>query len=161
MSSSATIRFSYRALRRASHALAQLLALVCVASFIAGANAARQSIQDPAAANEAFGQATQAMRAGQLDAAAAGFASAIKQNPRFAEAYFNLGLVQTSQGLNEEAVGSFQKGIALNPQLHGANLFLGFAEARQNRLDTDAAACYYDTTSFHRDARPCKFRLIC
>jgi tetratricopeptide (TPR) repeat protein len=152
MSSSATIRFSDRALRRASHALAHLLALVCVASFIAGGNAAQQSLQDPAAANETFRQATQAMRAGQLDAAAAGFASAIKQNPRFAEAYFNLGLVQTTQGLNEEAVASFQKAIALKPQLHGANLFLGIAECRQNRLDEAAAALQKETSTYPKDA---------
>jgi tetratricopeptide (TPR) repeat protein len=92
------------------------------------------------------------MRTGQLDAAAAGFASAIKQNPRFAEAYFNLGLVQTSQGLNEEAVGSFQKALALKPQLHGANLFLGIAEYRQNRLDKAAVALQKETSTYPKEA---------
>jgi tetratricopeptide (TPR) repeat protein len=152
MSSIATIALSDRDLRYASRAVTHLLLVVCLASLIASANAAQEPTQDPGAANEAFRRATQAMRAGQLDVAAAGFANAIKLNPKFSEAYFNLGLVQTSQGLNEEAIGSLQKAVALKPQLHGANLFLGIAEYRQNRLDKAAAALQKETSAYPKDA---------
>src|ERR1700742_2392188 len=60
--------------------------------------------QIPAAAVEQFRQAAESMRNGDLDAARSGFAAVIKQAPAFAEAYFNLGLVQEEQGRHTEAI---------------------------------------------------------
>src|SRR6266571_513637 len=51
-----------------------------------------------------FIQATQAMREGRLNEAAAGFAAAVKRQPTFAEAHFNLGLVDEELGKYDEAV---------------------------------------------------------
>lgn len=99
-----------------------------------------------------FEQATAAMRAGNLDAAAAGFAAAIQQTPDFAEAHFNLGLVNEERGRFEEAIASFQKALALKPRMHGANLFLGITEFRLNQLDKAHAAVAREAAAFPRDA---------
>lgn len=108
----------------------------------------RAQTPDPAA----FTQATQAMREGKLDVAAAGFSAIIKQSPSFAEAYFNLGLVREEQNKFDESIGSFQKALALKPKLHGANLFLGISEFRLNHLDAAAAAVKKETDSYPKDA---------
>lgn len=100
----------------------------------------------------AFNQATQAMREGKLEDAAAGFAAIIKQAPSFAEAHFNLGLVREEQGKFEESIGSFQKALALKPKLHGANLFLGIAEFRLNHLEDAASAVKKEKDGYPRDA---------
>lgn len=152
MTRTATMGLSERNWCRSSHAVARLLLFACFFSCAATSNVAQQAAPDSSTANEAFRLATQSMRLGQLDAAAAGFSTAIKLNPKFAEAYFNLGLVQTSQGQNVEAIGSFQKAISLKPQLHGANLFLGIAEYRQNRLDMAVAALQKETAAYPKDA---------
>ena len=99
--------------------------LVCCATLSAQAPSTK----------ERFGQATAAMRAGRLAEAAEGFAAVIALTPAFAEAYFNLGLVQEEQGKNPEAIASFQKALQLKPGMRGANLFLGIAEYRLNNLD--------------------------
>ena len=104
------------------------------------------------AASEQFERATEAMRAGNLDAAAEGFASVIRQMPAFAEAHFNLGLVNQERGRYEEAIGSFQKALALKPRLHGANLFLGITEFRLNELDKAHVAVARETADFPKDA---------
>lgn len=104
------------------------------------------------AASEQFQQASEAMRAGNLDAAAAGFAAVVRQMPAFAEAHFNLGLVNQERGQYEEAIASFQKALALKPRLHGANLFLGITAFRLNRLDQAHAAVARETTNFPQDA---------
>jgi tetratricopeptide (TPR) repeat protein len=104
------------------------------------------------AASEQFEQATEAMRAGSLDRAAEGFAAVIRQTPAFAEAHFNLGLVNQERGRYEEAIGSFQKALALKPRLHGANLFLGITEFRLNELDKAHVAVARETANFPQDA---------
>jgi tetratricopeptide (TPR) repeat protein len=92
------------------------------------------------------------MRAGDLDAAAAGFAAVVKQQPAFAEAHFNLGLVREEQGKHEEAIASFRKALTLKPRLHGANLFLGITEFRLNHLDQAHTAVAKETVNFPEDA---------
>src|SRR5713226_2930040 len=86
-----------------------------------------------------FIQATQDMREGRLQEAADGFAGAVKRQPAFAEAHFNLGLVDEELGKYDEAVASLHEALKLKPRLHGANLFLGIAEFRMNHLDEAAA----------------------
>ena len=102
--------------------------------------------------NAAFTQATQAMREGKLDEAAAGFSAVVKQVPGFAEAHFNLGLVREQQGKFDESIANFQKALALKPHLHGANLFLGISEFRLNRLNDAAAAVGKETDNYPKDA---------
>src|SRR2546430_2424424 len=102
--------------------------------------------------SEDFRQASEAMRNGNLNQAAEGFASVIKQNPTFAEAHFNLGLVREEQGRHQEAIASFQKALSLKSGLRGANLFLGVAEYRLNQLDKAIAAVRQETIAYPKDA---------
>lgn len=104
------------------------------------------------AASDQFQQAAEAMRAGNLDAAAEGFAAVIRQTPAFAEAHFNLGLVNQERGRYQDAIGNFQKALALKPRLRGANLFLGITEFRLNELDKAHAAVARETANFPQDA---------
>jgi tetratricopeptide (TPR) repeat protein len=100
----------------------------------------------------AFAQATQAMRAGNLEEAGTGFAAIAKQLPTFAEAHFNLGLVREEQGQYDQAIASFQKALALKPRLHGGNLFLGMTLFRVNRLDEALTAVKQETVNYPKDA---------
>ena len=92
------------------------------------------------------------MRAGDLDTAAADFAAIVKQQPAFAEAHFNLGLVTEEQGNQDAAIASFQKALAIKPHLHGANLFLGIAEFRLNHLEKAHIAVAKETAAYPKDA---------
>src|SRR5437016_3689891 len=87
-----------------------------------------------------FRNATEAMRAGQWDEAAAGFSSVIKASPSFAEAYFNLGLVRLQQGNLDDGVTNLTHALTLSPKLRGANLFLGIAQYRENHYGDAIAA---------------------
>jgi tetratricopeptide (TPR) repeat protein len=99
-----------------------------------------------------FNQATEAMRAGKLQEAAAGFAAVAKQSPGFAEAHFNLGLVLEEEGQHDDAIASFRKALALKPRLRGANLFLGITEFRLNQLDQAGSAVEKETSNYPQDA---------
>jgi len=99
-----------------------------------------------------FEKATEAMRAGNLDAAGNGFEAVVRQMPTFAEAHFNLGMVNEERGRYEEAIASFQKALSLKPRLHGANLFLGITEFRINHLDKAHAAVAKETINYPKDA---------
>jgi tetratricopeptide (TPR) repeat protein len=102
--------------------------------------------------NESFRQASAAMHQGNLDEAAAGFASVAQASPSFAEAHFNLGLVREEQGRLDDAIASFQKALALKPRLHGANLFLGVAYFRLNQWDKAVATIQKETAAYPKDA---------
>lgn len=107
--------------------------------------------QQPAASPE-FIQATQAMREGRLEEAAAGFAAAVKRQPGYAEAHLNLGLANEELGKYDEAIASFREALRLKPHLRGANLFLGISEFRLNRLDEAATTVQKETVAYPRDA---------
>src|SRR6266481_6917385 len=96
--------------------------------------------QAAADVNEAFQQATAAMREGRLEEAGAGFETITRTVPTFVGAHFNLGLVREEQGRFEDAVASLKKALALNPRLRGANLFLGIAHYRLNQYGPAVAA---------------------
>ena len=125
-----------------------LWALVCT-SVLCTSNVS--SAQTPAIAND-FRQASEAMRAGNLDEAGERFAAIVKQAPGFAEAHFNLGLVRSEQGKYDEAIASFSKALTLKPRLRGANLFEGIAEFRLNHLDRAVTAIKKEATNNPSDA---------
>lgn len=108
--------------------------------------------QVPPDAVDKFRLASEAMRAGNFDEAAAGFSAVIKEAPSFAEAHFNLGLVREEQGQHDEAIASFKKALSLKPGLHGANLFLGVAHYKLNQFDQALAALKKETTAYPKDA---------
>jgi tetratricopeptide (TPR) repeat protein len=119
--------------------------------FVAVSSQILLRAQNPDIAAE-FSQATQAIQQGNLDAAATGFSEIVKQQPSFAEAHFNLGLVREEQGRYDEAIASLQRALKLKPQLHGANLFLGIAEFRGNHLDQALTAVLKETAAYPKDA---------
>jgi tetratricopeptide (TPR) repeat protein len=103
-------------------------------------------------ASAELSQGTEAMREGKLDQAAASFAAAVKREPTFAEAHFNLGLVDEELGNYDEAIVSLRAALRLKPHLHGANLFLGIAEFRVNNLQNAAVAVQKETIAYPKDA---------
>src|SRR6266536_4516015 len=102
--------------------------------------------------NDDFRHASEAMRAGNLDEAAEGFAAIVKEAPTFAEAHFNLGLVREEKGSHSEAIASFERALSLKPRLRGANLFSGIAEFRLNHLDRAVAAVKKAPVNYPVDA---------
>src|SRR5215472_17770000 len=108
--------------------------------------------QSPLGVDGRFREASEAMRNGNLEAAAEGFAAVVKEAPSFAEAHLNLGLVREEQGRHEEAIASFQKALQLKPKLHGANLFLGIAEYRTNQLDSALASLRKEAAASPKDS---------
>jgi tetratricopeptide (TPR) repeat protein len=108
--------------------------------------------QVPPDAAEKFRVASEAMRGGNLDEAAAGFASVVKEAPAFAEGYFNLGLVREEQGRHDEAIASFEKALSLKPRLHGANLFRGIAHYKLNQFDQALVALRKESAAYPKDA---------
>jgi len=108
--------------------------------------------QSPLGVDSRFREASEAMRNGNLEAAAEGFVAVVKEAPSFAAAHLNLGLVREEQGRHEEAIASFQKALLLNPKLRGANLFLGIAEYRLNQLDKAIPPLRKETAAYPKDA---------
>jgi tetratricopeptide (TPR) repeat protein len=92
------------------------------------------------------------MREGKLEEAAEGFASVVKREPTFAEAHFNLGLVDEELHKYDQAIASLRQALKLKPRLHGANLFLGIAEFRLNNLNDAAVTIRRETTTYPKDA---------
>jgi len=123
-------------------ALVTVLLAICSTRIVA---------QQPAVSPE-FILATQAMREGRIEEAAAGFAAAVKRQPGYAEAHLNLGLANEELGKYDEAITSLREALRLKPHLRGANLFLGISEFRLNRLDEAASAVQKETTVYPKDA---------
>jgi len=92
------------------------------------------------------------MRQGRLAQAEEQFAAIAKEAPGFAEAHFNLGLVLEEEGKHQPAIESLQRALALKPNLHGANLFLGLAEFRLNHIAKALGPLKRETEAYPTDA---------
>lgn len=101
--------------------------------------------QEDSQSRTTFRNATDAMREGRLDEAAAGFSSVIKASPGFAEAYFNLGLVRLQQSRLDDALTALTRASALSPKLRGVNLFLGITQYRLDHYGESIAALKRET----------------
>ena len=131
--------------------LTRIFSLLFCLTAIAGVEARGQ---DTAAVENAYRDATAALREGRLDEAAAGFQSVVKANPDFAEAHFNLGLVYEEQAKYEDAIECFRKALKLKPHLRGGNLFLGLSEFRLNHYENAVAALQKEAAAYPKDATP-------
>ncbi len=92
-----------------------------------------------------FRTGTEALRAGNLEAAAAAFTRCTALDPTFAEAWLNLGLARFQQNDLDRAVPALEKSLHLKPTVRGANLFLGIADYRRNDYAAAAAALERET----------------
>ncbi len=70
-----------------------------------------------------------------LQGALQNYLTAIKLNPEYAEAYFNLGTVYYKQGLQKKAEEAFLKSIELQPEYGRAHYSLGFVYLEQKKYD--------------------------
>jgi tetratricopeptide (TPR) repeat protein len=128
-------------------------AILCVATLTLSFAANTSSAQSGPEVNEAFRQATTALREGRLDEAATGFEALTRTAPAFAGAHFNLGLVREEQGRFDEAIVSLKKALTLNSRLPGAHLFLGIAHYRLNQYEPALAALHLETKQNPSDAK--------
>src|SRR5258707_15577269 len=69
--------------------------------------AASQAPQVPPEIVEQFRMASEAMRAGNIDAAGEGFAAIVKKNPKFSEGHLDLGLGCEEKGRPEKTIADF------------------------------------------------------
>ena len=73
--------------------------------------------------------------ANNLSAAIQNYVAAIKLNPQYPEAYFNLGAAYYKQGLQKKAEEAFLKTIELQPEYGRAHYSLGFVYLEQKKYD--------------------------
>jgi Flp pilus assembly protein TadD len=82
-----------------------------------------------------------ALAAGDLTTAEARLALAVEYNPRFTEAWVNLGLVAMERGELDRAERDIRRGRELNPDLPAPHHALGLLAERRGDLDA-AERCY-------------------
>lgn len=120
-------------LRRASQAMCLgLIPLVLCGCALSGGSsrsgqihAGGQSGARPAIARDAFSHGIAILRAGDAQSAEQTFASIVRQYPRWAAAYANLGTARMKQGKTQPAVSAYKKAVKLAPNLDQAWLRLG------------------------------------
>lgn len=95
----------------------------------------------PAKALELNRDGAAAMAAGDLERAEARVALALEYNPRFTEAWVNLGMIEMGRGNFERAHRDFVKARDLNPDLPAPHHALGLLADRQGRV-ADADGYY-------------------
>jgi tetratricopeptide (TPR) repeat protein len=120
---------STRTLTHKATLLAARVALCC--GLLASFHPADAQAISPEA-RQHFAQARQAQDAGLFDKAIEEYAATTRLAPTFAGAYSNLGLVYYVQGNFKDSAAALDKGLALDPQLVGANLYLGIDYLKLN-----------------------------
>ena len=89
----------------------------------------------PPKAAELNDQGAKALADDDLEHAEAKIALALEYNPRFTEAWVNLGLIELRRGRITEAEHDFRKAEELNPDLPAPFHALGLLEERRGRLE--------------------------
>ena len=125
-----------------------MTATIILLLLLQTATAPTVSSQDPSAA---FREGVIAQQREELQRAADAYRRAIDAEPRFADAYANLGAVLARLGRYEEAVASYEQALRINPQLNAARVNLGLAHYRAGALAAAVesfAAAYAADPSF-------------
>ncbi len=94
-----------------------------------------------ATAQELLKQAQEFHQQGQMQTALELYRSAVKANPRHADAHTGLGMALTQAGLDAEAIEHLERAIKLEPTSAQSLCNLAFAHRAQGRLDI-ALQCY-------------------
>ena len=74
-------------------------------------------------------------RAGHLEESVIAYKKALKLNPNYAEAIFNLGLVYKDQAEKDQALGCFRKAIEVNPKFAAAHYNKGVVHHELGQID--------------------------
>ncbi len=82
----------------------------------------------------AFATGNKLLREGKLEEAIASYEKAIKENPRFAWSYQNLGEALEKVGRIEEAIAAFRQAVAINPQSPWSLYKLGVMLSQQGQF---------------------------
>ncbi|NES03744.1 MAG: tetratricopeptide repeat protein [Okeania sp. SIO2F4] len=82
----------------------------------------------------AFATGNKLFREGKLEEAIASYEKAIKENPRFAWSYQNLGEALEKVGRIEEAIAAFRQAVAINPQSPWSLYKLGVMLSQQGQF---------------------------
>src|SRR5467141_1068209 len=109
----------------------RLTLLLMLLQIFTSAPARAQTASD-AEVQQHFQTAEEASKAGDYAKAVAEYQTVLKLRPDLVAAQGNLGLVFYVQGKNDEAVNTLKRARKLQPDLLGANLFLGMAYVRTN-----------------------------
>lgn len=83
--------------------------------------------QTQTSVQQLFEEAQAARTSGNLEQAARAYLEVIRQDPRFVNAYQNLGIVYLSQRRYQDAISVLEKAIRLDPRLAGAYVVMGLA----------------------------------
>jgi tetratricopeptide (TPR) repeat protein len=102
------------------------LVLLCTLSIVLGEKVTAQVDLDPWTIDH-FQQAMEAQKARQYDKAAEQYRQILSRNPKFAEAYLNLGIVYQLQYRYAESIGIFREALTLKPDLLPADVLLGIS----------------------------------
>ena len=94
-----------------------------------------------ATAEHLLKQAQEFHHKGQLQTALDLYRSAVKANPRHADAHTGLGMALTQAGLDAEAIEHLERAVKLEPTSAQSLCNLAFAHRAQGRLD-EALQCY-------------------
>ena len=94
--------------------------------IVLGATVAAQVDLDPVTIDH-FQQAMEAQKARQYDKAAEQYRQVLSKNPKFAEAYLNLGIVYQLQYRYPESISVFREALALKPDMLSADVLLGIS----------------------------------
>jgi tetratricopeptide (TPR) repeat protein len=99
-----------------------LLAVLCAGPVVSAA----QADLDPGSI-EHFQQAMEAQKARQYDKAAEQYRQVLSKNPKFAEAYLNLGIVYQLQYRYSKSIKVFREALAIKPEMLAADVLLGIS----------------------------------
>jgi tetratricopeptide (TPR) repeat protein len=107
-----------------------MILIVSIAALLLGTPT---QVQETAAV-ASFRAGVAAQQQGRLPEAAAEYRRAIELEPRFAEAYANLGAVLARLGQPADAIRAYERALTLNPKLTAARVNLGLAHYRAGAL---------------------------
>jgi tetratricopeptide (TPR) repeat protein len=108
-------------------------ATIILLLFIHASTVLATPAQEPPAL-ASFRAGVAAQQRGELERAADAYRQAIEVEPRYAEAYANLGAVLARLGQYDQAVSCYERALLINPQLNAARLNLGLAHYRAGAL---------------------------
>lgn len=129
-----------------------LVVLTAAVAFVSCSNDPGASTQT-GQADEVLAAALEAHAAGDLDEAVELYEEVLVLDPQNRFAYYNLGLIDQTRGLDEAAAAEYEQAIAVAPGFTPAMFNLAIIRARQGAVD-EAISLYRDVIAVDEaDAR--------